>query len=87
MGGVPLKVNNTVVGGVGVAGFKDGLDDDDAAQFAAKEFQKFSVTGNLLANRKVCFKSIQAYAFGKRNIVSSRRFPGILYHPLKQYGN
>ncbi|QDU44571.1 hypothetical protein Mal52_30550 [Symmachiella dynata] len=38
MGGVPLMVGNTIVGGVGVAGSVNGLDDDACARQAAQAF-------------------------------------------------
>lgn len=39
MGGVPLKVGNVVVGGVGVAGSVEGPDDDALAKHAAQAFE------------------------------------------------
>jgi len=39
MGGVPLKDGDTVVGGIGVAGFANGQEDDNVAQLGAHEFQ------------------------------------------------
>ncbi|QDT81712.1 hypothetical protein Mal35_51960 [Gimesia maris] len=46
MGGVPLKVGNVVVGGVGVAGSVEGPDDDSLAQLAAQAF------GTMLGKQK-----------------------------------